>query len=159
VQFSNDTDPDRVYTWYGPIIDTYRKGDRVPGGDFDIADVPLNKPSEGTVSQLPLTFDWDKRDLAGETYRLAIVDLEEDVFWRTFDLGDVDEFELRALAPDILYNKKYSWYIEVYVGPDSFGESFEAREITFLPPDPPASPSTDAAAAHPFEQMTGRGGR
>ena len=153
----NETNPDFVYFWYGPIIDSFKKGDVVFGGSFDIADMPLKSPASGTTATLPVNFRWEKRGLPGDTYRLVVIDLAEDVFWRTFDLGDVDSFTLNGLAPDMVFGKQYAWYIEVYMGPDSFGESYMINDIKFLRPSPQSQ--SKAISEDIFIRSSGRGGR
>lgn len=147
----NETDPNLLYNWYGPIIDDYQEGDRVLGGDFDLADVTLLSPESGFVGELPITFQWERRELNRESYKVVVIDLDENIFWPTFDLGDVDSFELKLLAPDMLFNKQYAWYVEVYSGPDSFGESFDLYDIEFRPPSAMNRPARDADEAHPFQ--------
>ena len=127
----NETDPGHVYFWYGPILEEYSKGDKAFGGSFDIADVPLVSPDSGAEAALPVTLSWEKRDLPGETYRLVIIDFDEDVYWRTFDLGNVSSYTLNSLAPGMKFNRQYAWYVEVYMGPDNFGESFMVNDIKF----------------------------
>lgn len=90
---------------------------------------------------------------------MVVIDLDEDIFWRTFDLGDTDSFELRVLAPDMRYNKQYAWYVEVYAEPDSFGESFMLNDITFMPPSATARLGPGTAEEHPFVAGGRRGGR
>jgi hypothetical protein len=106
---------------------------------------------------LPITFSWQKRGIPGDTYRLIILDLEEDIFWRSFDLGDVDSYTLNAPAPDMNYNKQYAWYVEVYSEPDSFGESFQVNDIILLPAL--AQQGVVAPENSAFMSGTGRGGR
>jgi hypothetical protein len=154
---SNKSNSSHVYFWYGPIIDEYRQGDSTSGGSFDIADVPLLSPASGAKLNLPITFSWQKRGIPGDTYRLIILDLEEDIFWRSFDLGDVDSYTLNAPAPDMNYNKQYAWYVEVYSEPDSFGESFQVNDIILLPAL--AQQGVVAPENSAFMSGTGRGGR
>jgi hypothetical protein len=151
----NDTNPDYVYFWYGPFIDSFTKGDNVFGGSFDIADVPLKSPESGVVRTFPVVFRWEKRGLPGDRYRLVIIDYDEDVYWRTVDLGDVNSFTMNGLAPGMAFNKQYSWYIEVYSAPDSYGESFMENEIKFLRP----SSQQKSFSEDVFIRGSGRGGR
>jgi hypothetical protein len=151
----NTTNPKYVYSWYGPPIESFKKGDNVFGGRFDIADVQLESPETGVVKSFPIVFRWEKRGLPGDTYRLVIIDYNEDVYWRTHDLGDVDSFTMNGLALGMAFNKQYSWYIEVYSASDSFGESFMEHEIKFLRPvSQQKSFSEDV-----FIPGSGRGGR
>ena len=154
---TNTVDTNLLFSWYGPIISDFLAGDSVFGGDFDIGDVPLISPQSGAKVKLPAKISWEKRDLPGDTYRVAIIDQDEELFWRTIDLGDVDSFDFHSLAPDMLYNKQYAWYVEVYRGPDSFGESFMLNDIIFLPGN--QQQNTDAQIEDVFSRGSERGGR
>jgi hypothetical protein len=151
----NDTNPDYVYFWYGPFIDSFNKGDNVFGGSFDIADVPLESPISGAVKTLPVVFRWEKRGVPGDTYRLVIIDFDQDVYWRTFDLGDVDSFTMTGLATGMAFDKQYAWYIEVYSSSDSYGESFMLNDIKLLRP----SSQQRLFSEDMFIPGFGRGGR
>lgn len=151
----NESNPKHVYFWYGPIIATYKQGQSVPGGNFDIADVPLLAPASGTVDTLPINFRWEKRGLSGDSYRLVIIDFNEGVFWRSVNLGDVDSFTLNSLAPGMEFGKKYDWYVEVYMGPENFGESYMINEIIFLQ----ATTQQKSISEDVFTLGSGRGGR
>lgn len=155
----NESNPDLVYNWYGPLIEDYQEGDRILGGDFDLADVRLVSPESGFVGQLPIMFEWERRNLNGETYRVVVIDFGEDIFWPTFDLGDVDSFVLNLLAPDMLYNRQYSWYLEVYMGPDNYGESYMLNDIKFLPPSATTREAAGRVLEHPFQPDPRRGRR
>lgn len=128
----NETNPAYVFAWYGPPIDTYRRGENMNGGDFDIADVKLVSPQSGVTAALPATFKWQRRGLTGETYRLVIIDFQQGTFWRSFDLGDTDTYVLEDLSPGMAFGRQYGWYVEVYAEPDSFGESFAVHDIRFM---------------------------
>lgn len=154
---ANTVDTNLLFSWYGPIISDFSAGDSIFGGDFDIGDVPLISPQSGEKVKLPAKIIWEKRDLPGDTYRVAIIDQDEGLFWQTFDLGNVDSFDLHSLAPGMLYNKQYAWYVEVYKGPDSYGESFMLNDIIFLPGN--QQQNTAALGENAILRGSERGGR
>ncbi|MFN2117746.1 MAG: hypothetical protein ACK2U0_17030 [Candidatus Promineifilaceae bacterium] len=151
----NTVNPDYVYFWYGPYIDHFNQGENVFGGSFDIADTPLRTPKSGATEALPITFRWEKRGIPGDSYRLVIIDFEQNIYWRTIDLGDVDNLTIYYLETGMLYNKQYAWYIEVYSSPDSYGESFMIHDIKFLPP----TTQQKSISENLFMPGSGRGGR
>jgi hypothetical protein len=127
----NESNPDYVYSWYGPLIKNYTSGDSVSGGVFDIADVRLLSPAPGANAGLPVTFTWEQRDKVRSTYRVALLDLDNGDYWVTNNLGDVGSVTINTLPPEIRPGRDYGWYVEVYQGPDSFGESFMLNDIRF----------------------------
>jgi len=98
----NNSDSRYVFAWYGPDITTYTAGLAVAGGDFDIANVVLLSPAPGATVSLPVTFNWQRRGIAGDTYRVGLFDLETGDEWITDDLGDVGSFTMTGLPnPDL----------------------------------------------------------
>jgi C1A family cysteine protease len=134
VLFGPNSDPnydDYLYTWAGPTITSYTAGGTLAGGDFDIANVWLLSPSHGASSTLPVAFTWQRRGLAGDTYRLILFDPGSNDWWLSNDLGDVGSATMTSLPDGTAYDKTYGWYVRVYHGADSYGTPFYYREITF----------------------------
>ncbi len=129
----NETDPSLLYLWYGPEITGYAAGANVPAGDFDIANVVLLSPASGATMTLPATFTWQRRNLAGDTYRVLFMDPEGSDWWQTNDLGDAGSYTLNGLGAGMAYGAPYYWFIAVFRGPDSFGYSYYMRSVTFQP--------------------------
>jgi len=128
----NDTDDRYLSAWYGPDIPAYTAGASVAGGDFDIADVKLTSPAYGATLPLPVTFTWQRRNLAADTYRWILFDLDDSsIIWYTDDLGYVGQFTLTGLPQGTELGMAYGWYVRVYNGPDSFGLSYYYGGITF----------------------------
>jgi hypothetical protein len=159
VSFGRNDNPKYVYFWYGPSIDSYNKGDTVFGGIFDVADVPLVSPGPGAAEALPINFRWEKRGLPGDSYRLMFIDFEKGEFWRSKNLGDVDSFTLEYLEDGLEFGKKYEWYVEVYMGPDNYGESFMINEITFLQSNSQQKSISEDVFTHGYNHGSARGGR
>ena len=89
-----------LYAWYGSIITpAYTSGTRLHGGSFDIANVDLLSPAYGATVSLPATFTWQRRGLAGDTYRIFLFDLDTGDGALTRDLGDTGSTTLTSL-PD-----------------------------------------------------------
>lgn len=132
VRFRSPDNPLYVARWQTASITAYTSGSTVSGGDFDIANVILLSPPDDATTALPVTFTWQQRGIPGDTYRLAFYDLDTDDYWYTADLGNVGSHTVTSLWPDAVYGRKYGWVVWVFKGPDSFGESYYYREITFL---------------------------
>jgi hypothetical protein len=122
--------PNYVSGWYNADIESYNAGDNVPGGDFDIANVQLSSPGNNYSSALPITFQWDKRAVAGDTYAFGMFDLSTGEEWDTNDLGSVSSFTLTSLPSGANFGQQYGWYVIVYKGTSSYGGSYYYRTFT-----------------------------
>ncbi len=129
----NTTNTSRVRGWLGPQLLTYTSGENMNGGDFDIANVNLLKPISGATVSLPITFEWQPRNLAGDSYRLYIFDPATEDWWWTEDLGYVGKVTINNFPPEISFNKAYGWRVYVFAEPDSYGYSFFYNDVTFSP--------------------------
>lgn len=127
----NTTNATYLSSWYGPDIPAYTGSSQIAGGDFDIANVVLLSPAPGATVSLPALFTWQRRQLAGDTYRWLVFDLTTSDTWWTEDLGDVGAFNVTGLPSEVVRGQPYGWYVQVYRGPDSYGTSFYYRQVTF----------------------------
>ena len=128
----NNSNSAYLWAWWGPSITSYASGSTVPGGDFDIANVSLLSPANDSTVHLPVTLTWQQRGISTDTYRVSIFDTSTDDGWFTDDLGNVGSFNMTNLPPDAVFGKAYGWDILVFNGPDSYGESYFYRKITFV---------------------------
>ncbi len=119
-----------VRMWYGPDISSYQAGQTLPGGDFDIANVVLTSPPTNASRTLPVTFTWQKRAYAQDTYTFVLTDGTRIWF---VDLGNVGQYTMHSLPSGAAYQQTYYWYPMIKNGEDSYGIPYEARAITFLP--------------------------
>jgi hypothetical protein len=133
----NAVDPRYVAIWFGPDILSYAPGASVAGGDFDIANVELVAPATGSSVGLPAAFAWRRRGIIGDSYMLRLEDPANDDNWSTGLLGDVDSFTVSELATGMVAGREYRWYVQVSSARDSFGFSYYARRVTFLPGSAP----------------------
>jgi len=129
----NDSNSSWLNSWYGPNVTTYNGTASVSGGDFDIANVTLDSPAGGSSVSLPTTFRWQRRQIAGDSYRWVLFDPQGSDSWSTSDLGDANSYGLSGLPQGAAYNHEYGWYVEVYAGSDSYGLSYFYRDVTFTP--------------------------
>jgi len=127
----NDTTPSYLYVWYGPPIDSYTSGARVSGGDWDIANVSLLSPENNVTLPLPITFSWQRREVATDTYRFRLFDPDSDQAWISNDLGYVGAASMTGLPEGAQYGKGYGWDVRVYNGPASYGLTYYWRGIAF----------------------------
>jgi hypothetical protein len=127
----NDDNEKQLYFWFGPDITSYVSGTAVSGSDFDISDVVLLKPTPGATVSLPITFQWQRRGVAGDDYVVEILDLTGGDTWVTNNLGDVGSFTASNLPPEIVAGKTYGWDMIVFHGDDAFGYSYWYHEIIF----------------------------
>jgi hypothetical protein len=136
----NRTNPDYLSGWSAAIITAYTAGAGVAGGDFDIANVKLLSPPPDSALPLPVTLVWQRRAIAGDSYRVLLFDPESDDAWLSSALGDVGSITMTSLPPGAAFGKVYGWLVRVYKEPGSYGESFYYRQITFLASEQAAEP-------------------
>ena len=108
----NTTDSRFLYAWYNNTIYQYSAGQVRPGGDFDIADVPLLAPNSQNPLPLPVTFSWTPRVTQSlETYDLEVY--YPGTFQKFFGSVKSGSFVLTSPAPNMSANQLYGW--EVWV--------------------------------------------
>ena len=128
--------PGYLWSWSGNLIAAYTAGQSVAGGDFDVADIALVSPTDGASVTLPANFCWTPRGIAGDNYRLAIWDVDEDKVALTDYLGEVPCATLTGLPSSRPSGREYRWYVVVNRGadpnaaPDNFGISYGDRLVT-----------------------------
>jgi len=128
----NRTNPNFVSGWGASAITAYTAGAGLAGGDFDIANVKLLSPPPDSALPLPATLVWQRRAIAGDSYRVLLFDPESDDAWLSSALGDVGSITMTSLPPGAAFGKVYGWLVRVYKEPGSYGESYYYRQITFL---------------------------
>ncbi len=128
----NTTYDSYLYAWYGSIITAYTSGTRLHGGSFDIANVNLLSPAYGATVSLPATFTWQRRGLAGDTYRIFLFDLDTGDGALTRDLGDTGSTTLTSLPDWVINGRQYGWSVVVCSGEDGCGDAFYYHVITFF---------------------------
>ncbi len=128
--YDNSADPSFVPHCPGPLLTSYSAGARMAGGDFDIANIPLISPLNGTTIALPYTFQWTPRlGVPSDSYRLEMFAGNGATWWDTPPLGYVGQYALNSLPYGLSYGTRYWW--RVWVGaPGEFCSSFE-RTVTF----------------------------
>lgn len=136
---NNSGNTNFVSGWYNPDINSYTAGQSVAGGDFDVANILLAAPPNGFSSSLPITFQWVKRLVPGDTYRWAMFDLTTFDAWYTGDLGPVNSYVLSSLPGGANMWREYGWYVMAYQGPDSYGDAYFYRRFTPTGGNPPAA--------------------
>lgn len=122
----------RLWGWYGADITSYTSGTRVPGGDFDIKDVTLRAPSDGSSVTLPYTFRWDLRGISSDHYRLVLFDPTSKNLAISGDLGYVSQVTMTSLPPGWPSGRTYVWWVMVCqdAACSAYGEAFESWYVT-----------------------------
>ena len=133
VRYSNGSNSNYLSGCYNPDINSYGAGDSVAGGDFDIANVALLSPTSGYSSTLPITFQWAIVGFPATRIVGPCSTSAPTRGWITYNLGAVDKFTLTALPSDANYSQQYGWYVAVYKGADSYGESYYYSTFTAYP--------------------------
>lgn len=157
VRYVNATgDPNHVWVWFGPNVETYTAGDSVFGGEFDIADIVLESPPAGATRTPPVTFKWAPRDVARDSYRWYMVNDLADTVWRSSPLGDVGQYVLNSLPRGVVAGQQFWWFVAAFQSSDSFGvsrlrHSIAYAEATGTPPaqtTPTVTPTATNTAPH-----------
>ncbi len=117
---------------------SYSYAERLAGGTFDIADVELIAPANGTELPVPVTFSWKSRDIAGEKYQ-GLLDTQNNGLNQCSqdDPGTVLSFTVSTLAcqfPAMVPGVPHRWFVLVFQGGESGGEgASRVRAISFAP--------------------------
>jgi len=129
---SSSTPNGRLWDWNGTDITSYTSGSRVHGGDFDIKDVTLRSPLNGSSVTLPRTFQWDLRGIPSDHYRLVLVDLVANNIAISSDLGYVNQVTLTSLPSGWPSGRRYYWWVMVCqdAGCSAYGNAFESWAVT-----------------------------
>jgi len=115
---------------------TYTAGTALPGGDFDVADIPLVSPADGASVTLPASFCWTPRNVPSDNYALVVYYPDNDETAMTSYLGHVSCVTLTGLPPSWPSGATYLWWVEAYQGDDpdatpyNDGVSYGDREAT-----------------------------
>jgi hypothetical protein len=122
----------RLWGWYGPDITSYTSGSRVHGGDFDIKDVTMRSPSNGSSVTLPYTFQWDLRGISSDHYRLVFYDPVDDRAATTSDLGYVNQVTITGLPSGWPSGRTYYWWVRVCqdASCSAYGDAFATWSVT-----------------------------
>lgn len=122
----------RLWGWYGADITSYTSGTRVHGGDFDIKDITMRAPSDGSSVTLPYTFRWDLRGITSDRYRLVLYDPVSKNLAISGDLGYVNQVTLTGLPSGWPSGRTYVWWVMVCqdTACSAYGEAFESWSVT-----------------------------
>ncbi len=118
-----------LWNWFGRKIEGYGGYGAVPGGDFDIADVPLASPEPGSTVRLPADFCWTPRGIAGDNYKVMLYSWDLDQVGATGWVGDVSCARIAGLPAGWPNGGAYSWWVRVGQGnpdaePFNYGDAF-----------------------------------
>jgi hypothetical protein len=135
----NTTDPNMLNVWFGPDVASYTAGQALWGGDLELINIELASPGAEEQVRAPARFTWFVRPAMSDSYRVAIFTEGVGGTLFTDDLGRVNHAIVdRPL--DIELGTPLGWFIRVYNGPDSFGDSFYYTPFSFV-----GAPSIDRA--------------
>jgi len=129
----NAVDNRYLLSWQEPMLTDYDYAQRVEGGSFDIANLPLSGPADGATKTPPVTFTWQSRGVAGDQYQWMID--------ATSDFGLCDQAEpgsnfaftfatLDCSFPPVATNTPIAWYVLVYGAQGGIGQS-QPRSVIF----------------------------
>ncbi|MFP4394502.1 MAG: hypothetical protein ACLFTI_04480 [Anaerolineales bacterium] len=134
VQYTNpsETANGRLGLWNGASITSYASGSRLHGGDFDIKDIPLQSPANGSSVTLPHTFQWDFRGIASDDhYQFFILDpVDNNLAY--INRGYDNSVTINTLPSGWPSGRQYGWWVSVCQDADctAYGWSYEIRSVT-----------------------------
>ncbi len=129
----NPTDPRYLVYWQAPMITDYDYAQRVHGGSFDIANLPLHAPADGTTAATPVTFTWQSRGVAGDQYQWFIDAVSDFGLCDQQDPGDNLSFTFTSLDcsfPSVGTDTPIAWYVLVRGTDGGVGQS-QGRTVIF----------------------------
>ncbi len=148
VEFDNNVlpiIPNTLRQWQTPAVQSYSTGQVFNIGNFDIGDVVLGEPNNGTRRTLPITFYWTKRSQApSDSYIFYIYEIIRNdpnpptyiIKYYTDPLGYVGSYQLfkSQLPADLVSGKLYYWYLTI-IGPmGSTGRGGTMHAVAFQLP-------------------------
>ncbi len=137
----------RIGIWYCNVRSDTTGTD---GCDFDIADVSYVAPAAGAALNLPVTFTWNKRSVATDSYELNFMNLSYQYVCWTGPLGYINNFVMLTLSAAsecnlgqaLVSGTPYRWKIWIY-GPNGYGLAYYWREVTMT--GPAGAPAAEVA--------------
>jgi len=109
----------RLLYWRGYPFTPAAGATTHPGGDFDIADIPLVTPDTSEPLPLPITFAWLPRDPAwapDDVYQLALAWRAGDETLAAFVSEDLldDHYALGSLPEGFACGQPFEWWVAVW---------------------------------------------
>lgn len=133
VDGGNHVDARYLQVWQSFLIGDYHYGERVAGGDFEIADLVTTQPADQATVAVPATFQWQSRAVAGETYQWLLDGIA--------DFGACDQptpttaisytfTDLLCTFPDVPTATPLTWSVALYSVDGGEGQS-QPRTVQF----------------------------
>ncbi len=132
--------PELLGSWYGLRITAFDGTGDVSGGDIELMDIALVRPTHGTGFQgLPIPFEWRARPF-DEIYRwglmrgCGLLETRKQSVILTESLGRGTKYELNRYPPGVVWgnDNMYCWFVRLET-PDGYGESYYTRMMWFIP--------------------------
>ena len=99
--------------------------------NFDVKNIQLTSPADGSIVPLPQTFNWLNRGFTNETYVYNLFEPGDGNPWYWTDpLGNTNSFTLNTLPVGFFPGVQYGWNLEVYT-PVGYGASYYYARVTF----------------------------
>lgn len=135
--------PGRLAWWKTKMVTPSLKGQWIPIGNFDIADIVLGDPPDGNKLPLPVTFNWTRRVKSpSDSYLLRILLYEPPTYTDKYlsppsgYVGSIT-FSKAQWPSTLIYDTVYIWLIMVEAPDTASGESHSMHYITFQFQAPP----------------------
>ncbi len=122
VAYSNSTQqPGLLWFWASAYQRSFTAGGTLNIGTFDIADVALTAPGNGSATGMPVTFTWTRRPATtSDSYRFHLYEPSDGLpEYTSAPLGYTGQITLGSLPPGFVFNHYYSW--DIYVVPPNGG--------------------------------------
>lgn len=107
--YNSDNTNGRLWYWATRFLSSYSQNTNLDMGSFDIGDIDLLSPL-GTAGNLPLSFQWVKRNITTDAYKLLLWD---DNLFYAFPTGYSDTYSLNCMFPGLISGNQYDWHIQV----------------------------------------------
>lgn len=134
--------PGRLSFWGTQVLNSYYPFWQIEIGSFDLKDIPLVSPSDGSDVNFPETFTWGKRiGFPTDNYVYAVYDASDlDPFGTTSPLGFVNSVTIFGLPASFEPGKSYTWEMWTVGADGSVGISFNGWDFFYEEDAPAAGP-------------------
>jgi hypothetical protein len=129
--FDSPADDTALAYWWCNSLYSYTAGQNTPACSFDVANVFAVEPASDTSLSLPITFQWTRRAVTADNYRVRLRSANWSSYWESPDLGYANSYVLTSLPSGFTTNTPYRWDV-IIVNSNGTGIPYYYRNIVFL---------------------------
>jgi hypothetical protein len=133
VRYINEQNPNYLWRYTTPSLESYTTGSDIFLSDFDIGEIELVSPTDGKSVLTPITFVWKPRvNMSTDSYQWVINNKYFDHVYSSLELGYTSDYRLEDLSEaPMVAGSKYYWEVWVYRPDFGHGISFDTHVLYF----------------------------